>query len=147
NLWVTPANDPNQARQITFGSGTNDGTQGVAWTPDGHLIYSSNASGKIDLWKINTDGNQSQQLTVDGNNNSFPSVSADGRYIVFTSDRGGNITVWRMDSDGSNPKQLTFGKLDLDPRCSPDGWVVFSSIRTGKRRTLWKVPIDGGEPV
>ncbi len=146
NLWVTSANDSSQTRQITYGSGTNDGTQGIAWTSDNQIIYSSNASGKLDLWKINADGSQPQQLTLDGNNNSFPSVSADGRYVVFNSDRSGSVSVWRMDRDGNNPKQLTFGQLDLDPRCSPDGWVVFSSIKTGKR-TLWKVPIEGGEPV
>src|SRR5262249_802143 len=48
-------------------------------------------------------------------------------------------------------------QLDLDPRCASatpatasapeaESWVVFSSIKTGKR-TLWKVPIEGGEPV
>lgn len=147
NLWVAPAHETERARQITLGSGSNEGTQGIAWTPDGQIIYSSNATGKFDLWKIKADGSNPQPLTSDGNNNSFPSVSADGRYIVFNSDRSGTVSVWRMDSDGSNPKQLTFGQLDLDPRCSPTGnWVVFSSIKSGKR-TLWKVPIEGGEPV
>ncbi|HMV84364.1 MAG TPA: protein kinase [Blastocatellia bacterium] len=146
NLWVTAANDSSQARQLTFGSGSNDGAQGLAWTADNQLIYSSNAGGKVDLWKLNVASGTSQQLTVDGDNNSFPSVSADGRYVVFNSDRGGSVGVWRVDRDGGNPKQLTFGQLDLDPRCSPDGWVVFSSIRAGKR-TLWKVPLEGGEPV
>src|SRR5207253_6587451 len=33
------------------------------------------------------------------------------------------------------------------PRCSPDGrWVFYSSINLDGR-TLWKVPIDGGNPV
>ncbi|MEP7338100.1 MAG: protein kinase, partial [Acidobacteriota bacterium] len=146
NLWVAPANDIRRARQVTFGSGSNEGTQGIAWTNDGHIVYSSNASGKYDLWKTNPAGGPPQQLTQDGNNNSFPSVSADGRHIAFNSDRSGNVSVWRMDGDGGNPKQLTFGQLDLDPRCAPAGWVVFSSIKSGKR-TLWKVPIDGGEPV
>jgi serine/threonine protein kinase/Tol biopolymer transport system component len=149
NLWVVPTGEPRRTRQITFGSGINEGTQGIAWARDGHIVYSSNASGKYDLWKINADGTQPRQLTLEGNNNSFPSVSGDGRYIVFNSDRSGTVSVWRMDSDGGNPKQLTFGQLDLDPRCAYVGsqnWVVFSSIKTGKR-TLWKVPIEGGEPV
>ncbi|MDQ3011223.1 MAG: protein kinase [Acidobacteriota bacterium] len=147
NLWVAPVNDFRRARQITFGSGAMEGTQGIAWTADGNLIYSSNASGKYDLWKINPNGGgQPQQLTIEGNNNSFPSLSADGRHIAFNSDRSGSVSVWRMDGDGGNPKQLTFGQLDLDPRGAPGNWVVFSSIKTGKR-TLWKVPMDGGEPV
>ncbi len=147
NLWVAPVNDIRRARQLTFGSGAMEGTQGIAWTADGSIVYSSNASGKYDIWKINPNsGGLPQQLTFEGNNNSFPSLSADGRYIVFNSDRSGKVSVWRMDVDGGNAKQLTFGQLDLDPRVTSGGWVVFSSIKTGKR-TLWKVPIDGGEPV
>lgn len=150
NLWVTPSHDSSLARQITFGSASNDGAQGIAWTPDGKIIYSSNASGKPDLWRINADGNQLQQLTADVGNNGFPAVTADGRYIVFNSDRsgsGGNVGVWRVDSDGGNPRQLTSGQLDIDPHPLPtNDWVVFSSINSGKR-TLWKVPIDGGRAV
>ncbi len=150
NLWIAPVNNSSQARQITFGSASNDGAQGLAWTPDGKIVFSSNSSGKPDLWKINADGNQLQQLTADVGSNGFPSVTADGRYILFNSDRsgsGGNVGVWRIDSDGGNPKQLTFGRLDLDPRPLPtNDWVIFSSIKSGKR-TLWKVAIDGGETV
>lgn len=150
NLWVTPSHDSSLARQITFGSASNDGAQGIAWTPDGKIIYSSNASGKPDLWKISADGNLLQQLTTEIGNNGFPAVTADGRYIVFNSDRsgtGGNVGVWRVDSDGGNPRQLTFGQLDIDPHPLPtNDWIVFSSINSGKR-TLWKVPIDGGDAV
>ncbi|MEK7832540.1 MAG: DUF5050 domain-containing protein, partial [Acidobacteriota bacterium] len=158
NLWVTQSASGSTAHQITFGSGSNDGVQGSAWTHDGKIIYSSNASGKPDLWKINADGTGAQQLTTDTGFNTFPAVSADGRYIAFVSDRSaaggspsggspsGNIGIWRMDSDGGNPKQLSFGQLDLDPRFSPGSEaVIFSSIKSGKR-TLWKVSVDGGEP-
>ena len=52
-----------------------------------------------------------------------------------------------MDADGGNPKQLTDGPVDNSPQSSPDSrWVVFVSRRSGSER-LWKVSIDGGEPV
>jgi TolB protein len=52
-----------------------------------------------------------------------------------------------MDADGGNLKQLTEGPGDFIARSSPDGrWVVFPSARSGSTR-LWKVSIDGGEPV
>ena len=52
-----------------------------------------------------------------------------------------------MDPDGGNLKRLTGGPADIYPQSSPDGrWVVFSSTRSGSSR-LWKVSIDGGEPV
>ena len=148
NLWVAPANDSSNARQLTFGSSSSDGIQGLAWTPDNKIIYASNTSGKSDLWKIGLEGGSAQQMTTDSGNSTLPSVSPDGRSIAFDVYRSGaGVGVWRMDSDGSNLKQLTFGQLDLDPRFMTTGLeIIFSSIRSGKR-TLWKVSNDGGEPV
>jgi Tol biopolymer transport system component len=52
-----------------------------------------------------------------------------------------------MDIDGSNQKQLTRGRMDARPQCTPDNqWVIYTSDETGQL-TLWKVPIDGGNPV
>jgi len=52
-----------------------------------------------------------------------------------------------MDTDGGNLKLLTEGQGDRSPQTSPDGrWVVFHTARTSSHR-LWRVSIDGGEPV
>jgi TolB protein len=52
-----------------------------------------------------------------------------------------------MDPDGGNLKQLTEGPGHFSARSSPDGrWVIFASADSGSTR-LWKVSIDGGEPV
>jgi Tol biopolymer transport system component len=52
-----------------------------------------------------------------------------------------------MDIDGSNPKQLTRGMAESQPVISPDGrWVAYTSLGT-IRPTIWKVSIDGGEPI
>ncbi len=52
-----------------------------------------------------------------------------------------------MDTDGSNLKQQTEGPGDNYPQSSPDGrWVVFHSLASGAF-SVWKVSIDGGEPV
>jgi Tol biopolymer transport system component len=52
-----------------------------------------------------------------------------------------------MDADGSNVKQLTRGTHESNAQLTPDGrWVIYASWLTGKP-TIWKVSIDGGEPV
>ena len=49
--------------------------------------------------------------------------------------------------DGSDLKQLTYGKHDEEPQCPPVGrWVVYGSPDSGKS-TLWRVSIDGGNPL
>jgi Tol biopolymer transport system component/DNA-binding winged helix-turn-helix (wHTH) protein len=149
NIWVAPAGDATRARQITTGSGKFDGYYGVAWTPDGHIVYASVASGSWDIWTMNADGTGQRQLTVGARSNYGPSVSADGRHIVFVSNRaGGAFNIWRMDADGSNPLQLTRGSGENFAHFTPDGrWVVYATIGFGQANAIWKVPIDGGEPI
>src|SRR5207247_8237240 len=62
--------------------------------------------------------------------------------------RTGSLNIWRMNAnDGSDPRQLTFSDGNSYPTCSPDGrWVLYDNL-TGGTTTLWKVPIDGGDPV
>jgi Tol biopolymer transport system component len=54
-----------------------------------------------------------------------------------------------MDSDGSNPVRLTTGNGEKVPRCSPDGkWVIYHSVAASDEfYSLWKIPIEGGQPV
>lgn len=147
NVWVAPEGDAKRAVQLPvgnlgfYGSGGN----GVGWTPDGRIVFSSNESGRVDLWIMNPDGGNRKQLTSNSGRNVGAVVSPDGRYIVFTSTRSGSPAIWRMDLDGSNPKQLTQGISDGLPTISPDGkWVVYTSLGATKP-TVWKVSIEGGD--
>ena len=143
SVWLADDGDATRARQIT--EGKYDGRHGLAWTPDGRIVYHSLESGNEDIWIINADGSGRRQLTVDPGVDERPSVSPDGRHIVFASNRLGGFTIWRMDAGGGNERPLTHGHGDGSPVVTPDGrWVVYSSSTSG-RPTLWKVPVDGGE--
>jgi len=132
---------------VRVSNGKYDGVNGLAWTPDGKIVYVTQSGENIDVWSMNSDGTNQKQLTVDGEHKSGPSVSPDGRYVVFAGTRKGIENLWRMDIDGNNVKQLLPGNMPIfSPTISPDGvWVVFNSAHSGKV-VLWKVGIDGGEP-
>jgi Tol biopolymer transport system component len=145
-MWVAPNADSNRAVQITSGVGW---TYGLAWTPDNRIVYSTMASGKLDLWTMASDGTDKVQLTNDAGSNYHPAVSSDGKTIFFSSSRTGPFSIWRMDVDGNNQKQLTDTGSDIHPFPTPDGrWVIFQrGGGGGGRPTLWKVPVDGGNAV
>ena len=146
-LFLTALNEESsRARQITYGG--SDGLKGLAYAPDGRIIYVTQAGNNTDIFSVNPDGSGNKQVTNDAFQESSPYATPDGRYILFISNRSGNSNIWRIDADGSNPKQLTEGAAkDDSPTTSPDGrWVIFTSQRTGKQ-TIWKVSIDGGAPV
>ncbi len=144
DVWVSSAVTPNRTAQITSGGGNYEG---LSWTPDGRLLYSSDTNGFWNILVMNADGKGQRQLTTGTYDNILPSMSPDNRYIFFTSTRNGAANIWRMDNDGSNPKQLTFGTGDLAPQCTPDGkWVVYTSASSKSAYTLKRVPVEGGVP-
>ena len=148
NIWVAPNGDASRAVQIKSGGNNLEGMVGIAWTPDGRVVYGSLASGENDIWIMNADGTGQKQLTVvDAGANFQAKVTPDASYIVFTSFRNEQANIWRMDLDGSNPKQLTSGNMDWGGDISPDSrWVIYTAQRSGMSY-LWKVSIDGGDAV
>ncbi len=146
NIWTQPANNPGGAKQITTGA-AGYGWDGLAWTPDGRIVYSSFANGHQDIWIMDADGSNQRQLTVNlGSSHSGLSVSGDGRYIAFVSSQAGHGNIWRINSDGAEPKQLTDGDGESNPEFLQDGWISYPCEISGKR-TRCKVSIDGGDPV
>jgi len=162
HLWLLPDGDVKKARQSTFGVRNFDGYHGLAWTPDGKIVFSALADNVTDLYSMNPDGSNRVQLTANaGQDNAYPAVSSDGRHIVFTSNRTGSSQIWRMDIDGRNQKQLTFGVGQKDDgqknegqkdsaqfaALSPDGREVFFIKRGAGPAAIWKISIEGATPV
>ena len=142
NIWIARTDDLHRASQITYSK--FDGVEGISWTPDGKIVYTSGASGKLDLWLMEANGTGQKQLTADAGNARVPSVSPDGRYIVFMSDRTGTSHIWRIDIDGSDARQLTNGNGEWAPAFAPNGQWVFYMLSSGG---AGKVPIDGGDTI
>ncbi|HEX8335854.1 MAG TPA: protein kinase, partial [Pyrinomonadaceae bacterium] len=152
NIWTAPASASagggaaHPLVQLTFGAGRYDGRRGVAWTPDGRIVYHSLSGGGDDIWIMNADGTGQRQLTREAETNLYPDVSPDGRHVVYLADvregdRGG---LWRMNLDGSDARLLMRGGALSS--VSPDSrWAV--CYMHGPPVTVWRVPLEGGEPV
>lgn len=143
NIWLAPANDLDHPRQLTTTS--YDGLNGMSWTPDGKLIYTSAIAGEQNLWIADPNGGPARQLTSHSGFHEQPVVSPDGRYIVFLSNRNGQEHLWRIDIDGKHPLQLTRGTNDRQPTFTRDGQSVI--FRSSNPASLFRVSINGGEPV
>jgi serine/threonine protein kinase len=140
-VWISPGSELSDAKQIT--NGRDDGSAGIAWTPDGRIVYISSASGSTEIWTMKSDGSDQKQLTNDNRSKFGVAVSPDGRYIVFGSDYDG-VHLWRINIDGSEPLQLTNGNYDKNPRITPDSQSVIYSSYTSGTLAVWKTSINGG---
>jgi Tol biopolymer transport system component/DNA-binding winged helix-turn-helix (wHTH) protein len=145
NIWLAPANDLDHPRQLTATS--YDGLNGMSWTPDGRLVYTSQIVGEQNLWIVDPNRGEPQQLTAGAGFNETPVVSPDGRYIVFLSNRNAEEHLWRIDIDGRHPMELTHGTGDLQPTMTVDGKEVVFRSQSQSPVRLFRVSINGGEPV
>ncbi len=131
--------------QITRDSGL---TQQPRLSADGNfVVYTSDrATGKdLDIWIQHVSGGQPVRLTSTPANESYPSLSADGRRVAFQAGR------WREENGiavipalGGTPKLVAAS--GLYPEISPDGAsVAYSSGTNLQASEVRVVSTDGGE--
>jgi eukaryotic-like serine/threonine-protein kinase len=83
-------------------------------------------------------------LTYSGHDHA-PAVSPDGRIIAFSSDRDGTRRIWLKQMSGGGEAPLTSGPDDF-PRFSPDGAQLLFVRSEGRRSSIDRVALVGGEP-
>jgi Tol biopolymer transport system component len=139
HVWVIDA----APTQMTTGFDKYDGVGGLAWAPDGRLLYHSRASGRDAIWRMNADGTGSELLTPDGGGGF--SLSPDGRFLVFQKMEANSLGLSRLDLETGDNKRLTRSSTDMTPRYTPDGRLIVY-CNYDEKHSLYKIPADGGQP-
>ncbi|MBI2479030.1 MAG: PD40 domain-containing protein [Planctomycetia bacterium] len=84
----------------------------------GTIVFVSDRSGSLDIWKMKANGQDVQPLTKDDHADADPRFAPAGDRIMYTSMRDGFPHVWMMNADGSSPRHVTEGS---QAAWSPDG--------------------------
>src|SRR5271165_147633 len=81
-----------------------------AWSPDGkEIVFSTNFTGRMNLWKVGADSGWPLQLTVSDDRQFGAVWSPDGKAIVYEQDFGGSeyYDLFAILSAGGAPANLT----------------------------------------
>jgi Tol biopolymer transport system component len=116
-----------------------------AFTPEGRILYASEAEGNFDLWIMAADGSEKKPLTRTSHYEASPSPLPDGR-ILFESGIGGKAGLWVLDPGGGDATPLSprDGGWYSDPALSPDGkWAAYINTTPDGRRELWIASLTG----
>jgi len=153
-------------KQLTNAPGYDAETT-VNWKT-GLLLFTSLASGDLDLWTMHADGTNKKQITKTVGYDCGAVFSRDGRKIVWRSNYpktpetmdkyksllAENLTapmkmeIMVADADGSNARQITnFGCASFAPAFTPDGKkIIFSSNKhecDSRKFELYMSNVDG----
>lgn len=137
--------DPREgtSKQLTANSGYNNFP---AVSPDGrYIVFNSDRSGVLCLWRIDIDGSNPTQLTHQ--TGTKPRFAPDGRTIVYES-QANKATIATVNIDGGEPRQLT-RNYSRYPVFSPDGTQI-ACLYSEELNSKWSIsiiPAAGGPPV
>jgi len=142
-IRATPENLRLTRRALTaFGYDVGDITD----SPDGsRVVFSSNRSGNMDLWVLETRTGALHQLTDDPARDWDPGFTPDGRHVLWSSDRSGHLEIWMASTDGSGARQVTHDGVDAEnPNATPDGrFIVYTSGKAQRLTESLGVSPDG----
>ena len=114
-----------------------------------YISFSSNRTGKLNIYVIDTNGENLRRLTDDPVAAHSATWSPNGRAFAYVSHRDGKAEIYVMDLNKNETRRLTnHPASDDNPAWSPDGhWIAFSSNREGdfkENYDLYKMDATGG---
>ena len=97
------------------------------------IAFSSKRNGNYDIYMMDINGKNLQQLTDRLANETWPTFSPDGQRMAYVSSRDGNEDIYVMNLTTKVSDRLTnHPARDFNPAWSPDGrWIAFVSERAG----------------
>ncbi len=120
---------------------------GLRFGPD-YFVYLSSKGGGDGLWKLEKGAARELWKGSEGGVVAPPAVSPDGRQICFSYRKQGRAGLYLMSVDGTNIRALT-ESLDVRGAASwsPDGKWIAVAANQGEGTRVFKVPVEGGQPV
>ena len=122
DIWTADI-EGGSAKRVSIHAATDDSPR---FSPDGkHLYFSSDRSGRDQIYVMPVEGGAAKQITFDSNRKTLHGITSDGRYLLISqsTDRGWHYSessrVFLLDTQGEEPKKMLFDAGVRDARSAP----------------------------
>jgi dipeptidyl aminopeptidase/acylaminoacyl peptidase len=118
---------------------------GGAWSPDGkQVVFTTDMSGRLNLWKVNAAGSWPIQLTQSDDRQFNAAWSPDGKWIIYQQDKGGNELwdLYAVPAEGGETVNLTNTPeiREESPLWSPNGAILALNYKP-KESTVYDIAL------
>jgi TolB protein len=115
------------------------------WAPDGQSIYfTSDRSGRPQIYQVSASGGAAQRISFQGQNNQNVSVGYDGKQIAMVQGNGNVYRIAIMDQSlGGQVRFVSPGPYDESPSFAPNASMLLYAATEGSRGVLYSVSADG----
>ncbi|MBO67483.1 MAG: Tol-Pal system beta propeller repeat protein TolB [Acidiferrobacteraceae bacterium] len=115
-----------------------------SWAPNGRsLLFTSDRSGRPQIYRIPVTGGNPVRITFQGRENSRASFDPDAKTIVMVTNQGNGDQIGVFSLSNKQMRILTGGRLDESPTFSPNGSMILYSTKRGGRAFLEIVSTNG----
>lgn len=133
NLFVAPAENLNEQKQLTFGNQNSFGQTALNWINNQKIVYSTQTEENPteNFAVIDTADNSKTQISNE-TETSYRLPTSDGKFIYFNVNKNGFSNIYQMTIDGKNVRAVTEGAdgQRTSPRVTNDGRYVYYSFRS-----------------
>jgi Tol biopolymer transport system component len=148
SLWTVPVSDRIQPETSAARWPVPNARALAPRLGPGYLLFLSARGGGDGLWRLENGSARELWKGSAGGLVAPPSISPDGRQICFSYRKEGHGRLNIMSANGTNVQPLA---PSLDVRggasWSPDGKWIAVAADAGDGTHVFKIPLDGGEPI
>lgn len=113
------------------------------WLDNNTVIFTSDRSGRPQLYKAASRGGRAERITFEGVYNAGATVSPDASTLAFVHSSGDGFQIATLDINSGLFQTVSDGNLDESPTFAPNGQMIMFAMDNGGRGALGAVSIDG----